>query len=145
MAEGDLADQLRSHGVSDRVIAPGQVYQLHDEDISFPETSAERKQGKGTHDSRYAIVVQGDDSLTDPTHARVLVVPTSASSLDRDPKPRYGIPILRGNGNVPSDCLALVDHVQPVLKVRLKNLCGPLEPATYEQVQAVLLRVLGHF
>jgi mRNA-degrading endonuclease toxin of MazEF toxin-antitoxin module len=51
---------------------------------------------------------------------------------------------MRGDGNVPSDCLALVDHIQPVLKVRLKNLCGEMKPKTFEQIQAVLLRILGH-
>lgn len=144
MGDAELGDQLRKLGLSSRVIRPGQVYQLHDEDIHFPETEDERKSGKGVHESRYAVVVQADESLSDPTHTRVLIVPTSASSLDRDPKPRYGIPIMRGDGNVPSDCLALVDHIQPVLKVRLKNFCGELKPATFEQVQAVLLRILGH-
>jgi mRNA-degrading endonuclease toxin of MazEF toxin-antitoxin module len=144
MADGELADKLRRLGLSARDIHPGQVYQLPDEDVHFPETEEERKSGKGVHPSRYAVVVQGDDSLSDPTHARILIVPMSASSLSRDPKPRYGIPVKCGDGNVPSDCLALVDHIQPVLKVRLKNYCGELQPRTFEQIQAVLLRILGH-
>lgn len=144
MGEAGLGDQLRRLGLSSRDIRPGQVYQLHDEDVHFPETEQERAAGKGVHESRYAVVVQDDQSLSDPTHKRVLIVPMSASSLGRDPKPRYGIPVMRGDGNVPSDCLALVDHIQPVLKVRLKNYCGEMKPKTYEQVQAVLLRILGH-
>lgn len=144
MADGDLADRLRELGLSGRDIRPGQVFQLHDEDLNFPEAAAERKRGKGVHSSRYAIVVQADDeSLSDPTHTRVLVIPTSATSLKKDPKPRYGLEIERGDGNLPSDCLALVDHVQPVLKARLKHFCGDLKPRTFEQVQAILLNIFG--
>ena len=130
--------------MSSRELRPGQVYQLPDSDIHFPETEEERQRGKGVHTSRFAIVVQADESLSDPTHSRVLVVPTSASSLGRGIKPRFGIPIKCGDGNLPSDCLALVDHVQAVLKVRLTHYCGELTPVTFEQVQAVLLTILGH-
>jgi mRNA-degrading endonuclease toxin of MazEF toxin-antitoxin module len=144
MASGDLADKLKSAGLSSRDIQAGQVFQLPDEDIHFPETEDERKRGKGVHKFRFAVVIQADESLSDPTHTRVLVIPTSESSLQKDPKPRYGIPITRGDGNLPSDCLALVDHVQPVLKARLTNYCGELDPNTFEQLQAVLLRILGH-
>jgi len=144
MRDGDLAAKLRDLGVSNRKIREGDVFQLHDEDVHFPETEAERKKGKGVHDSRYAVVIQADDSLNDPTHSRILVIPTSVTSLGRDPKPRYGIRLARGDGNLPSDCLALVDHVQPILKVRLKNYCGQLSPQSLEQLQAVLLKVLGY-
>ena len=140
---GDLAGKLARAGLSNRELHPGQVYQVFDEDVHFPETDEERKKSKGVHASRYAVVVQADDSLRDPAHARVLIVPTSESSLAKGVKPRYGIKLSRGDGNLPSDCLALVDHIQPVLKVRLKNLCGELKPASFEEIQAVLLKILG--
>jgi len=139
----DLAAKLKRAGLSSRDVRPGQVYQIFDEDVHFPETEDERAKGRGVHRSRYAVVVQADDSVSDPSQARVLIVPTSESSLTRGPKPRYGIPLKCADGNLPKDCLALVDCVQPILKVRLKNLCGELEPNSFEQIQAVLLKILG--
>ena len=143
MPTGDFAEQLRQAGYSSRTIRPGHVYQLPDSVISFPEANLPRQDGKGVHVSRYAIVVQADESLDDPTHKRVIVVPTSESSLHRKVKPRYGIPLDKGDGNLPTDCLALVDHVQPVLKTHLKHYCGELSAKKFEELQAVLLLILG--
>jgi mRNA-degrading endonuclease toxin of MazEF toxin-antitoxin module len=141
----DLAAKLGRVGLSDREILCGQVYQIPDRRVSFPETEEQRSQGKGTHDSRYAVVVQGDESLSDPTNLCVLVVPTTTRGAGAaGPKPRFAIPLSCGDGNLPRDCLALADMVQPILKTDLTHYCGSLTPKKFEEIQTVLLVLLGH-
>ena len=141
----DLAAKLERVGLSVREIQAGQVYQVPDRRVHFPETEEQRKQGKGTHDSRYAVVVQADGSLSDPTNLCVLIVPmTTKGAGATGAKPRFAIPLSCGDGNLPRDCLALVDMVQPILKADLKHYCGSLSPSSFEEIQAVLLVLLGH-
>jgi mRNA-degrading endonuclease toxin of MazEF toxin-antitoxin module len=111
----------------------GQFWWVTDEAIAFPE-SRERE----AHPTRGCIVIEADASL-DRGGARVLVVPTSSQT---DRKDVYDVVIPHPPApNHP--CVALVEHVQPILRSDLRNLVMRLPQPWSDRVLAALLAVLG--
>jgi mRNA-degrading endonuclease toxin of MazEF toxin-antitoxin module len=83
-------------------------------------------------------VVEGDESL-DRGGVRVLIVPTSSQT---DRKETYDVVI--PHPPAPQyECVALVEHVQPILRSDLKNLVCRLPDEWADRVLAAVLAVLG--
>jgi mRNA-degrading endonuclease toxin of MazEF toxin-antitoxin module len=115
-------------------IRQGQFWWVDDTVVIFPE---EREREPHTT-NRGCIVVEGDAALA-RGGLRVLVVPTSGQTERKDtydvviphpPAPQY-------------ECVALVEHVQPILRADLKNLVAPLPDIWIDRVLAGLLLALG--
>jgi mRNA-degrading endonuclease toxin of MazEF toxin-antitoxin module len=111
----------------------GQFWWISDEAIAFPEN-----RDRESHPTRGCIVIEGDESLA-RGGARVLVVPTSSQTDRKDvydvviphpPAPNY-------------ECVALVEHVQPVLRSDLTNLVARLPDPWPDRVLAAVLAVFG--
>lgn len=111
----------------------GQFWWVDDGVIAFPAS-----RGREPHRSRGCIVIEGDESL-DRGGVRVLVVPTSSQT---DRKERYDVVI--PHPPAPNyECVALVEHVQPILRSDLQNLVGRLPNEWADRVLASVLAVLG--
>lgn len=111
----------------------GQFWWVRDEAIAFPE-HRERE----PHPTRGCIVVEGDESLA-RNGARILIVPTSSQT---DRKEMYDVVI--PHPPAPNyECVALVEHVQPILRSELTNLVGRLADPWPDRVLAGVLAVLG--
>ena len=137
---GDIRSQLDDLGLSSVQVKVGQVYTLPDEDISFPKTRLKRAKGEGVHDRRTVIVMQDGPTLLDPLVPTVLVAPTSSRI---DCKTANDVVISAGEGGLDKDCVCMVDHVQPVLKTRLKACCGRLDNHRIEELQVLLAAITG--
>lgn len=114
-------------------IRQGQFWWVADEAIAFPED-----RGRDPHPNRGCIVVEGDASLA-RGGVRVLVVPTSSQT---DRKSTYDVVI--PHPPAPNyECVALVEHVQPILRTELTNLVARLPAEWADRVLAGVLLVLG--
>src|SRR5207248_9113625 len=91
------------------------------------------------HDTRGCIIVEGNESLA-LRGKRVQIVPTS-SQIDR--KGRYDVlipsPPLPGG----SEYVALVQHLQPILRDDLESLVVPLKQEWVDKVLAASILALG--
>jgi mRNA-degrading endonuclease toxin of MazEF toxin-antitoxin module len=114
-------------------VKQGQFWWVDDKVIAFPED-----RDREPHTSRGCIIVEGDASLN-RGGVRVLVVPTSSQTDRKDifdvviphpPAPTYA-------------CVALVEHVQPILRADLTNLVGPLPEEWADKVLGGVLLALG--
>jgi mRNA-degrading endonuclease toxin of MazEF toxin-antitoxin module len=114
-------------------VKQGQFWWVADQAIAFPED-----RDRDPHENRGCIIVEGDASLA-RGGVRVLVVPTSSQT---DRKDTYDVVI--PHPPAPNyECVALVEHVQPILRTDLNNLVGPLPPEWADGVLAGVLLVLG--
>lgn len=114
-------------------IRQGHFYWVDDEAIFFPE-EPERE----PHPTRGCIVIEGDESLRHGA-ARVLVVPTSTDVARKDV---YDV-IIPSPPMPRAECVALVGHVQPILRSDLRNLVQPLPGEWVDRVLAAMVGVLG--
>jgi PemK-like, MazF-like toxin of type II toxin-antitoxin system len=115
-------------------LAQGQFHWVKDEVIVFPED-----RDREPHESRGCIIVEGNESLA-RGGKRVQVVPTSSQTHRKD---KYDVvipsPPLPGG----AECLALVQHLQPILREDLKSLVVPLKREWVDKVLAAHLLALG--
>ena len=111
----------------------GQFWWVDDAVIVFPENRE-----RDPKDSRGCILVEGDASLA-RGGARVIIVPTSTRT---DLKDVYDVVIPSPPAPM-WECVALVEHVQPIRRSDLKNLVGPLPGEWPDKVLAALLLALG--
>lgn len=124
-------------GVS-ALLRPGAVFEIDDKLINFPNNT-----GRGPHEFRRVIVVQGDFYLGVGLPETALIVPCSASQ----PETTFG------NFSIPSgekaftkpNVVAYTTLVMPVLKCHFeqKNHRGNLTPATLGALRARVAQVLG--
>jgi hypothetical protein len=116
------------------LLKQGQFHWVRDDVIVFPE-----ERGREPHDRRGCIIVEGDESLA-LGGKRVQIVPTS-SQIDR--KGRYDVlipsPPLPGGGAY----VALVQHLQPILRDELESLVVPLKQEWVDRVLAASILALG--
>jgi mRNA-degrading endonuclease toxin of MazEF toxin-antitoxin module len=107
----------------------GQFWWVEDDAIDFPENPE-----RDPHSSRGCIIIEGDTSL-DRGGLRVLVVPTSSDTSRKDVNdlviPHPPAPQV--------ECVALIGHVQPILRSNLKNLVQKLPD---EWIDKMLLGVI---
>jgi mRNA-degrading endonuclease toxin of MazEF toxin-antitoxin module len=126
--------------VSGKDIKVGEVYVLSDDVVSLPKNRLDRSKGIGVHDWRTVVVMQGGPSLQDPTLRTVLVAPTSSRT---NLKTANDLLLSAGEGGLDKDCVCMVDHVQPVLKVDLKCSCGRLKNPRIQELQVLLAEITG--
>ena len=117
----------------DVTISQGQLWWAKDEVIVFPES-----RDREPHESRGCIVIEGNPSLGHGAK-RVLVVPTSTRT---DLKDVYDVVIPSPPAPGGRDVVALVSHVQPILREDLKHLVGPLKGEWVDRILAAALAVL---
>jgi mRNA-degrading endonuclease toxin of MazEF toxin-antitoxin module len=115
-------------------LAQGQFHWVKDEVIVFPED-----RDREPHESRGCIIVEGNESLA-LGGKRVQVVPTSSQTHRKD-KYDVVIPSPPLPGGV--ECVALVQHLQPILREDLKSLVGPLNREWVDKVLAAHILALG--
>lgn len=111
----------------------GQFWWVADAAIAFPE-----ERDRDPHHTRGCIVIEGDESLA-RGGARVLVVPTSSQT---DRKETYDVIV--PHPPAPNyECVALVEHVQPILRSDLTNLVCRLADPWPDRILAAVLSMLG--
>lgn len=94
----------------------GQFWWVEDNAIDFPENPQ-----RDPHPTRGCIIIEGDTSL-DRGGLRVLIVPTSSDTSRKDANdlviPHPPAPQV--------ECVALIGHVQPILRSNLRSLVQKL-------------------
>jgi hypothetical protein len=94
----------------------GQFWWVEDGAIDFPENPE-----RDPHPTRGCIIIEGDTSL-DRGGLRVLIVPTSSDTSRKDAND-----VVIPNPPAPRvECVALIGHVQPILRSNLKSLVQKL-------------------
>jgi hypothetical protein len=115
-------------------IRQGQFWWVDDNVIVFPE-----ERDRTPHKGRGCIVVEGNESL-DMGGKRVQIVPTSSQT---HLKGVYDViipsPPLPGG----AEYVALIQHVQPILRHELTSLCIPLKDEWTDRILAAILKSLG--
>lgn len=99
-------------------LTQGQFCWVNDVAIAFPE-SRERE----PHSRRGCVVIEGQKSL-DAEGLRVVVVPTSSNTSRKD---TFDVVIPSPPAPI-SECVALVAHVQPILRSDITDLVRKLSP-----------------
>jgi mRNA-degrading endonuclease toxin of MazEF toxin-antitoxin module len=100
--------------------------------IAFPDDRE-----RDPHATRGCVVVEGDASLA-RGGTRVLVVPTSSQT---DRKDTYDV--ILPHPPAPTECVVLVEHVQPILRADPKGGAGRLPDEWVDKILASLLLALG--
>lgn len=112
----------------------GQFWWVKDNVVVFPE-----EPDREPHTSRGCMIIEGDESLG-YGGKRVQIIPTSSQTHLKD---RYDViipsPPLPGG----AEYVALVQHLQPILREHLKDLVVPLNPDWVERIMAAHLKSLA--
>ncbi len=107
---------------------------MADADVTFvpPENRTE-------HESRYSVVVSGDEKNCDPDWPLVLIVPCSGSSTL---KTALCVKLAAGEGNLPRKCWARIPMVQAATKISLADKVGQLETPKLEEIMGRLVEYM---
>jgi hypothetical protein len=116
------------------VIRQGQFWWVNDEVVMFPEDRE-----RSPHPSRGCVILEGNESL-DRGGKRVQIIPTSSQTQYKE---EYDVVISSPPLPGGAEYIALVQHLQPILRSDLKNLCVPLKDEWLNKILAAHLRSLG--
>jgi hypothetical protein len=124
------------------MVRPGAVFVIEDSAINFPESQIVGSGERTKHPTRRAIVVNSEVDARRIVPKSVLVVPCSASQSGLLGPWLYELP--ENEACFSSDRVVALAHLlQPILKSKLRTFLGMLSPATFLELQAVIVRNLG--
>ena len=133
-----MRDGLTALGLSGKAPKPGDLWVCDDEDFAF--TEVQPGTARTQHETRMALVIDGEKRCADATLFSLLVAPVTSQTRYASP---YRHPLAKGQGGLSRDGLVLLDQLQPVPRKSLMRVVGTLTPAEIKMVRAVLLRNLG--
>jgi len=117
---GTLADQLKSAGFTTTQLNRYDIFTIADDVIIFPEERLGQSRTK--HEGRLVIILQNDKDNNDPIIKICTIAPLSTSKqfyrLDYLLKKSPDHPFLK------DDSYIRIGHVQPILKIDLRNKLG---------------------
>jgi len=117
---GTLADQLKSAGFTTTQLNRYDIFTIADDVIIFPEERLVQSRAK--HEGRLVIILQNDKDNNDPIIKICTIAPLSTSKqfyrLDYLLKKSPDHPFLK------DDSYIRIGHVQPILKIDLRNKLG---------------------
>ena len=117
---GTLADQLKSAGFTTTQLNRYDIFTIADDVIIFPEERLGQSRAK--HEGRLVIILQNDKDNNDPIIKICTIAPLSTSKqfyrLDYLLKKSPDHPFLK------DDSYIRIGHVQPILKIDLRNKLG---------------------
>lgn len=114
-------------------IRRGYAYRVADRAVVFPE-----QPNRLRRPTRYCVVVEVD---RDPAgnHKRVLIVPCTTQREHVGP---FDVSLSRGT---PDRCWALVEHIQPILRDDLIDMCEQVPEDELQLIVTRLMVLIGGF